>query len=97
MHFHNHSNIFEDECILKYKENQNSKANKYLLDKYLNTNIDKTREISLEQPIINYKDGEGWGVEIDQDSKFRNARNLTRTGEIQQLEARSLLTTPKLI
>lgn len=98
--FHNHTNIYEDDCKINYKDNQNLQANNYYLDN-LNMDINSTREISLETPIMSYSSGKGWigsqGSLIETDSLLRNARNMTQTGEIQQLECRSLLTTPKLI
>lgn len=55
-------------------------------------------ENSLNQPIIIHKDGHGWtslnGCNIDIDSQFRNANNLTNLRCINQLNERMYSSTP---
>ena len=55
-------------------------------------------ELSLQQPSTFYRDGPGWtsmdGCNVDNDSRLRNARNLTNLREIHQLIERPHLTTP---
>ena len=59
-----------------------------------------TRELSLNNPTVIAKDGFGWtsihGCNIDQDSKLRNARNLTNSRCINHLFERPHKTTPFL-
>ena len=55
-------------------------------------------ETSLQQPILLHRDGYGWtsmnGCNIDNDSKLRNAKNLTNTRCINQLFERPYTTVP---
>ena len=56
------------------------------------------KDISLQNPVVQYRDGLGWtsmnGCNIDNDSKLRNARNLTNRRCINQLHERPYKTVP---
>ena len=55
-------------------------------------------EVSLQHPAVIHRDGYGWtsmdGCNIDNDSKLRNAKNLTNTRCINQLFQRPYATVP---
>lgn len=57
-----------------------------------------TKDLSLQQPVTNYRDGYGWtsnkGCNVDNDSYLRNSRNLTNLREINQLNKRPFSTVP---
>lgn len=58
----------------------------------------KVKDLSLQNPEVIFKDGYGWssidGCNIDDDSKLRNARNLTNTRCINQLFERPYASIP---
>tara|TARA_B110001450_G_scaffold124719_1_gene117374 strand:- start:853 stop:1458 length:606 start_codon:yes stop_codon:yes gene_type:complete len=59
---------------------------------------DKQRQLSIVHPTVQFRDGCGWismdGCNIDKDSDVRNAKTLTNTREIHQLQPREVLTEP---
>ena len=90
----------EDSCYLDVHNKHAEAPGKYMTSNFhdCKCNAPFTQELSLQQPVINFKDGYGWtsnkGCNIDSDSKLRNASNLTNPRVIQQLHQRPYLTVP---
>tara|TARA_B110000908_G_C10120875_1_gene387547 strand:+ start:220 stop:840 length:621 start_codon:yes stop_codon:yes gene_type:complete len=87
---------------IEYKtssEAQSEKYGAYNISNFQSSECraESQRNLSIVHPTVNFRDGTGWssidGCNIDDDSKLRNAKNLTNTREIHQLMARPLLTT----
>jgi len=103
------SKNFEIHGLTRLREDSDYRARKqqdslipgnYSVSNYhdCHTEAPYTKELSLQQAGTFYRDGHGWtstdGTNVDNDSKLRNARNLTNIKEIHQLTERSHLTTP---
>lgn len=90
----------EDDCYKKVDAEASQGPGDYNVSNYYDCNCEAihTRELSLQQPSTFYRDGYGWtsnnGCNIDNDSKLRNARNLTNQREINQLLTRPYATVP---
>ncbi|MDA7573952.1 hypothetical protein N8751_01595 [bacterium] len=90
----------EDNCYLDVHNESSSAPGEYSVSNHNDCVCEaiNTKELSLQQPSTFYRDGYGWtsnnGCNVDNDSKLRNARNLTNEGEINQLFTRPYLTTP---
>ena len=90
----------EDECYLKRNKSDISYQGTYRTRNHHDCKCEApyTKELSLQQPSTFYRDGHGWtsmdGCNVDNDSRLRNARNLTNLREIHQLIERPHLTTP---
>ena len=90
----------EDKCYVDYSTNTSSQPGIYSTTNFKDCECSapNTEELSLQQPVVQYKDGYGWtsseGCNIDNDSYLRNARNLTNYREINQLFRRSYNTVP---
>lgn len=90
----------EDGCYKKKRAGTSQKPGVYASSNFHDCTCEApyTKELSLKQPAVRYRDGFGWtsmdGCNIDNDSKLRNARNLTNTNVIQQLFTRPYGTVP---
>ena len=90
----------EDSCYLENRSKFAKLPGKYQTSNFHDCKCEAphTKELSLQQPSLNYKDGYGWtsnkGCNIDSDSNLRNANNLTNPRVIQQLKTRPHLTVP---
>lgn len=90
----------EDDCFKKVDIEASEGPGDYSVSNYNDCVCEAihTKELSLQQPSTFYRDGYGWtsnnGCNIDNDSKLRNARNLTNEREINQLLTRPYATVP---
>lgn len=90
----------EDSCYLETRKRHAEAPGKYSTSSFHSCECEapKTKELSLQHPSVNFRDGYGWtsgkGCNIDTDSKLRNANNLTNPRVIQQLHTRPHLTIP---
>lgn len=90
----------EDACYLETRNKHTQLPGKYNTSNFHDCQCEapRTKELSLQHPDINYRDGYGWtstnGCNIDNDSNFRNANTLTNPRLIQQLHERPYLTVP---
>lgn len=90
----------EDTCYKNLRTKTISKSGKYNTRNFHSCNCEapNVKELSLQHPSVYYRDGYGWGsvngCNIDNDSKLRNAKNLTNERCINQLMTRPYLTTP---
>ena len=90
----------EDKCYLDTRNKHSKMSGNYSTSNFHDCVCEApfTKELSLQQPAVNYRDGLGWtsneGCNIDNDSKLRNASNLTNPRLIQQLHERPYLTVP---
>jgi hypothetical protein len=90
----------EDSCYLDTRTRQSEAPGMYNITNYHDCVCEAphTKTVSLEQPIVQYRDGYGWtstnGCNVDNDSQLRNAKNQTNPRLIQQLHPRPYLTVP---
>ena len=90
----------EDNCYKNLRTKTSKEPGSYQVSNFHECECaaPNTKDLSLEQPEVQYRDGYGWtsinGCNIDSDSKLRNARNLTNLNVIQQLYERPYLTVP---
>lgn len=90
----------EDKCYLNSQNQISAGPGNYNVTNYKDCECKapNTFDLSLQQPVVQYKDSYGWtsteGCNIDNDSQFRNARNLTNLKEINQLFQRPYKTVP---
>lgn len=90
----------EDGCYKKIRQLHSQKPGSYKTRNYYDCECEAphTKELSLQQPALNYRDGYGWtsnkGCNVDNDSKLRNANNLTNPRLVQQLFQRPYSTVP---
>lgn len=97
---YNLSRLGEDKCYLTTRENQSIKPGDYQISNFHDCKCEApfTEDLSLQQPSVFYRDGYGWtsnnGCNVDNDSKLRNARNLTNYRYVQQLFERPYTTVP---
>lgn len=90
----------EDACYKTTRNKSSMGQGYYQLDNYHECECEAptVADVAYEYPTINYRDGYGWtsmyGCNIDNDSKLRNAYNLTNPRLKQQLFERPYLTTP---
>jgi hypothetical protein len=90
----------EDKCFINVFDKTTEKPGDYTISNHndCECEAENTKDLSLQQPSTFYRDGYGWtsnnGCNIDNDSKLRNARNLTNLNEINQLYARPYMTVP---
>ena len=92
--------LVDESCYKTFRDLQNVSTSDYMITNYKDykcaaTNI---RDIAMNEPTITYRDGYGWssinGCNIDDDSKIRNADNLTNMRYIQQLNTRPYTSVP---
>jgi hypothetical protein len=87
-------------CNKTVSENASEKVGQYALSNFnsCECTAEQQRQLSIVHPTVPFRDGCGWtsinGCNIDKDSDLRNARNLTNTREIHQLQPREVLTEP---
>ena len=99
LNFNKSTNLKNDIEYKTTSENQSEKHGQYNLQNFQSgeCRAESQRKLSIVHPTVNFRDGHGWssieGCNIDDDSKLRNAKNLTNTREIHQLMSRPLLTT----
>lgn len=90
----------EDNCSKNLRNKTVSKSGKYNTRNFRSCNCEapNVKEVSLQHPSMFYRDGYGWsshnGCNIDNDSKLRNAKNLTNERCINQLMERPFSTVP---
>lgn len=98
--FNNNSRTFYDSCYSTVQEKSSKKAGDYSFTPSISSNPDQASALSLSQPSVNINNGVGWSGynanSIDSDSKLRNARNLTNTKEIHQLNREQYFNVPYL-
>lgn len=96
----NLTRIKEDKCYLTQNDKMISKPGMYSLTNFKDCECraPNTKSLSLQNPSTFYRDGYGWtsnkGCNIDDDSTFRNSRNLTNLRNINTLYQRPYLTVP---
>lgn len=96
----NNTRLSNDNCYKNYEKNTIQKPFLYHTNNLhdCKCKAPTVKNIALQQPDILYKDGHGWtslnGCNIDDDSKLRNARNLTNKKCINQLFERPYSTVP---
>ena len=87
--FDNNSRNFYDSCYRSTQEKSSQKAGNYSFMPTISSNPTQATNLSLSQPNVNINNGVGWmgynATAIDIDSSLRNAKNLTNTKEIHQL------------
>ena len=94
------SKLNEDNCYKKVRTKTSQKSGIYHTSNFHDyiCEAPTVLETSLQQPNIIHKDGYGWtsmnGCNIDNDSKLRNAKNLTNKRCINQLLERPFKTIP---
>lgn len=92
--------LSDDNCYIDYKSNTIQKPFLHIINNFHDCRClaPNVKQLSLEQPNIIYKDGYGWtsikGCNIDNDSRLRNARNLTNIKCKNQLFQRPYNTIP---
>ena len=80
----------EDSCYKNLRDETSVKPGEYSSGSYYDCTCEalNTKELSLQQPAMFFKDGYGWtskdGCNIDKDAKLRNAYNLTNKRDINQ-------------
>jgi hypothetical protein len=90
----------EDKCYKNVRNESSTGPGNYKTDNYNDCTCEAlyTKELSLQQPGLFYRDGYGWtsnnGCNIDNDSKIRNSDNLTNKRAIHQLFERPYATIP---
>jgi|UniRef100_A0A6C0LXE4 hypothetical protein len=90
----------EDSCYKNLRNKTISRTGKYNTRNFKNCDClaPEVKELSLQHPSVFFRDGYGWssnnGCNIDNDSKLRNAKNLTNERCINQLMTRPYSTTP---
>ena len=90
----------EDACYKRVNSKTIQKSGKYMVSNFHNCDCEApvTKNLSLQHPAVQYRDGHGWtsinGCNVDNDSKLRNANNLTNKRCIQQLQERPYKTIP---
>lgn len=100
LRFHNQTRLETESCFQTMKERQSQQVGIYSMSNFHDCEplTPMTRQMSLEQPTVNYRDGYGWttltGSNIDNDSELRNARNLTNPRLIVRSQTRPYLTVP---
>jgi hypothetical protein len=94
------SRIGDDICYTNARNLQSSSAVEYMTTAFKDCDCaaNNVGQIAMSEPTITFRDGYGWtsveGCNIDDDSRIRNARNLTNLRYIQQLYARPYKTVP---
>lgn len=94
------SRLNEDKCFKNLNNKTSEKSGHYYTRNFHDCMCEAPTilETSLQQPKIIHRDGYGWtsinGCNIDNDSKLRNAKNLTNKRCINQLLERPYKTTP---
>ena len=87
-------------CYKTSSEKASEQVGNYILSNFnsCDCTAEEQRQLSIVHPTVPFRDGYGWssinGCNIDKDSDLRNARNLTNTREIHQLQPREVLTEP---
>jgi hypothetical protein len=98
--FDNNSRSFYDSCNKTHQEKSSQDAGNYSFGPTITSNPHQAANLSLSQPNIHIHHGGGWmghqGKSVDIDSKFRNAKNLTNTKEIHQLNREQYFSVPYL-
>ena len=90
----------EDKCYIKKRNTDALHSGKYHLANFHECGCEASRakKLSLQQASTYYRDGIGWvsnnGCNIDNDSKLRNANNLTNQRGVHQLFPRAISTVP---
>lgn len=96
----NRARSHEDHCYVTIRTQQSREVGDYALGNFYSCDCGAKvpEETSLEYPTILFRDGYGWtsrnGCNIDVDSSFRNARNMTNPRLIQQLHERPYMGVP---
>lgn len=94
------TSLKQDECYKTVAEKSSEKVGQYALSNFnsCECTADSQRQLSIVHPTVPFRDGYGWsstnGCNIGKDSELRNAKNLTNTREIHQLQPREVLTEP---
>ena len=95
--------LIYDACYNNQNRNQSTYPGDYSISNYhsCKCKIPEVKKLALEQPGyagLQFKDGFGWtsmlGCNIDEDSRLRNAKNLTNLRCINQLSERPYKTVP---
>ena len=98
--FDNNSRRYYDKCNKTINENSSEKASMYSFTPPIYGNSSEIKNLSLSQPNIHVNQGNGWagqnGKQVDIDSGFRNAKNLTNTREIHQFNKEQYFNVPYL-
>ncbi len=98
--FDNNSRSFYDNCSKTNQEQSSQAAGNYSFQPTINSNPHQATNLSLSQPNVQINSGKGWigyhGKSVDIDSRFRNAKNLTNTKEIHQLNREQYFNVPYL-
>ena len=93
-----HSSLNNDKCFMNLQKKQSSGPGDYYLTSFNNCNCKGFKQVAINRPgysAVQYKDGYGIDIcNIKDDSKLRNAKNLTNLRCLQQLKERPHLTTP---
>ena len=96
----NRARVGEDLCYVDLRTKQSMSVGDYSLGNFYGCDCGAKvpLEVMLQQPEVQYRDGYGWtsrnGCNIDEDSRLRNARNMTNPKLIQQLYERPYATVP---
>ena len=100
LNLNNRTRLGEERCYNTTRDLQNHSTSTYMVSNYKDCDCPakNIRDIAMSEPTITYRDGYGWsstdGCNIDDDSKVRNAQNLTNMRYIQQLNTRPYNTVP---
>ena len=100
--FNGNSNLIYDECYENQQTNESKGPGGYQLNNLYSCKcgIPEVVDLATKGPGYSskqFKDGYGWSYcDIDNDSKLRNAKNLTNLRCLNQLQERFNLTTPFL-
>ncbi len=98
--FDNATRSFYDSCYKTTYETSSQQAGNYSFAPPIQSNLNQAGNLALSQPNININKSLGWmghnASNIDADSSLRNAKNLTNTKEIHQLNREQYFSVPYL-
>ncbi len=94
------SRKFYDNCHQTLHEKSSKSAGNYSFSPSVSNSCHQAGQIALSQPNVQINKGNGWighhGINVDIDSSFRNAKNLTNTKEIHQFNHEQYFNVPYL-
>tara|TARA_Y100000590_G_scaffold458568_1_gene613548 strand:+ start:772 stop:1422 length:651 start_codon:yes stop_codon:yes gene_type:complete len=97
------SQMLYDQCFKSIQQQQSADPGLYQLRNFQSCKceIPEVQKVAIDRPgnsSKQFRDGYGWisvlGCNVDKDSSFRNAKNLTNLKYINQLTERPFLTVP---
>lgn len=93
--FDHSSRAFYDNCAKTFQESASAKAGQYSLYRSPNLEMERAQQLAYAQPNVHFKETVGYvGQHVDQESKLRNAANLTNLNTIQRQVNEPYIPTP---